>query len=432
MEVPTYDRSRLRRSIVHIGVGGFHRSHLGSYVDDLCRAGHRDWSIVGSGVLPGDAAMAAALGGQHCLYSLILRGPDLTQVRIVGSIVDYVHAHPDPTRLVERISDPDTQIVSLTVTEGGYPVEEDRYDPASPMAGEASAFGILVAGLALRRARDSGPLSVISCDNIVANGHVARTATLGEAESISPDLAAWVEGEVAFPNSMVDRITPATTDADRTWLLDETGVVDAWPVVAEPFRQWVIEDTFAAGRPPLEDLDVVVTSDVEPYEQMKLRLLNGSHSVLAYLAALRGFDQVHTAMSDPLLRRYVRAFLDREAAPALPVVPGIDLEDYKTKIIGRFSNPAIADQIPRLCRDGSAKLPKFVLPTLRQQLQGGGPIGLTALALAGWCQYLVGVADDGSAIEPAEDPHLETARQHARASISAPARFLELPGGVRR
>jgi mannitol 2-dehydrogenase len=427
VEVPTYDRSRLRQSIVHIGVGGFHRSHLGSYVDDLCRAGHRDWSIVGSGVLPADAAMASALGGQECLYSLILRGPDLTQVAIIGSIVDYIHAHPNPTRLVEQISHPDTQMVSLTVTEGGYPIEEGkgRYDPESPMAGRASAFGILVAGLALRRARNAGPLSVVSCDNIVSNGDVARTATLGEAENVDPALAAWVELEVAFPNSMVDRITPATTDADREWLFTETGVVDAWPVVAEPFRQWVIEDTFAAGRPPLEDLDVVVTSDVEPYEQMKLRLLNGAHSVLAYLAALRGYDQVHTAMSDPLLSRYVRAFLDDEAAPTLPAVPGIDVEDYKTTIIGRFSNGAIADQISRLCRDGSAKLPKFVLPTLRDQLRRGGPIGLSALGLAGWCQYLVGVADDGSVIEPAADPHLETARHHARASLTDPARFLD-------
>ena len=425
MAIPTYDRSRLRRSIVHLGVGGFHRSHLGSYVDDLCRAGHRDWSIVGSGVLPGDAAMASALGGQQCLYSLILRGPDLTHVRIVGSIVDYIHAHPSPNRLVEHISDPDTKIVSLTVTEGGYPIEEGRYDPGSPMAGRASAFGILAAGLALRRARNSGPLSIVSCDNIVSNGDVARAATMGEAESVDPALAAWVEREVGFPNSMVDRITPATTDADREWLLTETGVIDAWPVVAEPFRQWVIEDQFAAGRPPLEDLDVVVTTDVEPYEQMKLRLLNGSHSVLAYLAALRGFDQVHTAIADPLLRRFVRAFLDHEASPPLRPAPGVDVEDYKTTILGRFSNSAIADQIPRLCRDGSAKLPKFLLPTIRTQLRRGGPIGLSALALAGWCQYLAGVADDGSAIEPAEDPHLETARQHARASLSDPIRFLD-------
>ncbi len=425
VEVPTYDRSRLRRSIVHIGVGGFHRSHLGSYIDDLCRTGHRDWSIVGSGVLVGDAAMASALGSQQCLYSLVLRGPDVTKVRIVGSIVDYIHAHPSPTRLVERISDPDTRIVSLTVTEGGYPIEEGRYDPGSSMAGKASAFGIMAAGLALRRARDAGPLSVVSCDNIVSNGDVARTATLGEAESVDPALAEWVEREVGFPNSMVDRITPVTTDADREWLLTETGVIDVWPVVAEPFRQWVIEDTFAAGRPPLEDLDVVVTTDVEPYEQMKLRLLNGAHSVLAYLAALRGHDQVHTAMADPPLRRFVRAFLDREAAPTLPPVPGVDVEGYKATIVGRFSNGAIADQIPRLCHDGSAKLPKFVLPTVGVQLRRGGPIGLSALALAGWCQYLVGVADDGSAIEPADDPLLETARQHARASLSDPARFLD-------
>lgn len=419
--VPTYDRGRLRRGIVHIGVGGFHRAHLATYVEELCRAGHLGWSIVGSGVLPGDRKMAEALGAQDCLYSLITRAPDTTGVEIIGSIVDYIHAAETSDPLISTIADPSTQIVSLTVTEGGYPVDglTGAYLPDSPTAGPSSAFGIIAAGLQRRYKNGGGGLTVLSCDNIISNGAAARTATVGEAERLSPDVANWVASSTAFPNSMVDRITPATTEADRSWLADTMGVIDRWPVVTEPFRHWVIEDTFAADRLPIEDLDVLGTSDVEPYELMKLRLLNAAHSCLAYLAAIAGIETVDAAMADRGLRMFVEDFLAIEALPVLPPVSGVDLESYTASLIERFSNPAIGDQIARLCLDGSAKFPKFLLPTVRAQLDAGGSVRLSALALAGWCEYLTGERDS-----LASDPLLDEAVGHADRSRHDPETFL--------
>ncbi|MFW2333893.1 mannitol dehydrogenase family protein [Ilumatobacter sp.] len=427
MAVPTYDRNGLRRSIVHIGVGGFHRAHLATYVDELCGLGDTDWSIVGAGVLPGDARMATVLGEQDHLYTLITRGAAAADVQVIGSIVDYLHATPDPEPLIERIADPDTQIVSLTVTEGGYPIDDATgdYRPDSSNAGPGSAFAAIAAGLERRRARDVGPVTVLSCDNILANGNATRAATVGEARTISAELAEWIDREVTFPNSMVDRITPATTDADRSWLAEHHGLDDGWPVVTEPFRQWVVEDRFAGERLPLERLDVIVTDDVEPYEMMKLRLLNAGHSCLAYLAALQGIETVDQALADPAIRGFLQAFLRSEARPVVPAVAGVDLDDYVDSLIVRFSNPNIGDQIARLCLDGSAKFPKFLMPTIATQLERGGPVRLSALALAGWCQYLRVGSDPESGVELSPDPALQQAVDCAVASADDPAAFLE-------
>jgi mannitol 2-dehydrogenase len=424
--VPGYDRVGLVPGIVHIGVGGFHRAHLATYADELAAAGHRNWAIAGSGVMASDARMAEVLGAQDGLYSLVTRSEAETTVQVIGSIVDYILAADDIEPLVAKIAEEATRIVSLTVTEGGYPVDEDTrvFDPSQAPAGPASAFGIIVAALARRRDLGAGPLTVMSCDNVIENGNVARLAVLGVAEGVDPELANWIEANVTFPNGMVDRITPATTDADRAFLAEEYAVADGWPVVTEPFRQWVIEDSFVAGRPPWEELDITVTSDVEPYELMKLRLLNAGHSCIAYLAALAGIELVDEAMREPLISRFLSSFLENEAGPVLPDIPGIDVPAYQAKLIERFSNPAIGDQISRLCLDGSPKFPKFLMPTVRNQLRAGGPIILSALALAGWCQYLVGVADDGSDIVHASDPDLDNARSFARASLSDPAQFL--------
>lgn len=422
--VPTYDRSRLQRSIVHIGVGGFHRSHLATYIHELCQSGHRDWSITGAGVLPGDQAMADALRPQDHLYTLITRGAHSTEVEVIGSIVDFIHASPRADRLVASIADPTTQIVSLTITEGGYPVDDITGDYLStlPTAGPTSAIGILAAGLQQRYQDGHSGLTVISCDNIASNGSVARTATLGEAHSLGDGLADWIADSVAFPNSMVDRITPATTDSDREWLAAHQGIHDNWPVVAEPFRQWVIEDNFAAGRPPLEQLDVLTTTDAKPYELMKLRLLNAGHSCLAYLAALMGMETIGAAMTCRELHDFTADFLATEARPVLPPIAGIDLDQYVASIIVRFSNTSIGDQIGRLCLDGSVKFPKFLLPTVRAQLEAGGPIGLSALALAGWCEYLAGPPE-----RLAADPMLDIAINHARRAQDNPAAFLDFP-----
>ncbi len=441
VNVPSYRRDGLRSAVVHLGVGGFHRAHLATYLDDLCTLGRRDWAIAGAGTLPQDRRMADVLHRQDGLYTLIDRGAETTDVRVIGSLLSYELAHPDPTGLIALIAHADTQVVSLTVTEGGYPVDDatGAYLPDSAVAGPTSAFGLIAAGLDLRRRQGGTPLTVLSCDNIMTNGDVARAATLGETNRLGDDLTAWVDANVAFPNGMVDRITPATTDADRTWLAERHSIADGWPVVAEPFRQWALEDSFGGDRPPLDDVGVIFTSDVEPYELMKLRLLNASHSCLAYLSAALTHRFVHTAMSDDAIRSYVRDFLKTEAAPALPPVAGIDIADYQRALIDRYSNPSIADQISRLCLDGSAKFPKFLVPTIRAQLEVGGPIGLSTLGLAGWCHYLGGIAEDGSPIELAGDPHLAEALPHVEASKTDPHHFLryrrvfgaDLPGNER-
>lgn len=420
VDVPSYNRAALRPAILHIGVGGFHRAHLATYVDELCAAGRTDWSITGVGLLPSDAAMAAALGKQDSLYTLISRGTSTTDVAVIGSITSFVHAPDDATPVIDAIATSTTQIISMTITEGGYPVDDATGAFVAERCPPHSAFDVIARGLDARRRARSGPITVMSCDNIMGNGTVARTATLGAAAAIDPELAAWVESSVSFPNSMVDRITPVTAASDIEWLADEYGLIDAWPVVAEPFRQWVVENDFAGKRLPLELLDVIVTDDIEPYELTKLRLLNAGHSCLAYLAALDGHTLVDTAIADPTLRRFVETLLHDEAKPTLPAAAGIDLDDYIESLMDRFSNPAIGDQIARLCLDGTAKFPKFLLPTVEAQLHGDGNVALSALALAGWCSYL---AQDDADIS--NDPLLGDAVEHARRSLDDPSAFLE-------
>lgn len=418
--VPSYDRATLGGGLVHIGVGGFHRAHQAEYLDDLCNAGLTGWSITGAGVMPQDSAMAEALTAQDGLYTLVTRSQEGTGVRIVGTIVDYVLAVDDQTPLVARLADPATRIVSLTITEGGYPVDI----ATGAMVGSSPVFESIARALSLRRAAGQPPFTVMSCDNILHNGRVAQAATVAAGERIGSDLAAWIEGNVAFPSTMVDRITPVTEQADRQWLRSEFGLVDRWPVVAESFRQWVVEDRFSDGRPPWEDAGVLVTDDVEPYELLKLRLLNAGHSTLAYLAALAGYQLVDEVMEAAPFSAYLRRFLDDEAGAVLPPVGGVDVTEYKQQIVQRFSNPAIRDQVSRLCLDGSSKFPVFLMPTIQRQLEVDGPVRLAALALAGWCQYLLGKDDAGTAIELAADPRLDTAVRHAEASLADPVAFL--------
>lgn len=423
VDAPTYDRAALRRSIVHIGVGGFHRAHLATYIDELANSGNVDWSIVGAGVMASDERMASVLEAQDHLYTLISRGAAETHVTIIGSIVDFVLADDDPSPLLDRIASPDTQIVSMTITEGGYPVDDTTGEFVPSKSLSTGVFALLALGLDRRRHNGGGPLTVMSCDNIMTNGHVARTAALGAAALHSGELVDWIEQNVRFPNSMVDRITPATTPADGEWLEGTHGIADAWPVVAEPFRQWVVEDDFGGDRLPLESLDVIITADIDPYELTKLRLLNAGHSCLAYLAALDGFERVDAAMADPALREFVTQLLHVEAKPTLPAAAGIDLDDYIASLIERFSNPGVGDQISRLCLDGTAKFPKFLLPTVRAQLDGSGHVGRSTLALAGWCEYLA------TSESPSSDPQLDLAVEAARRSLEDPRAFLAL-GGV--
>ncbi len=323
------------------------------------------------------------------------------------------------------MAQPETRIVSLTITEGGYPVDEASGGFLAPPPGALPPTFEALA-LAFRRRRDAGigGLTVQSCDNVMGNGDTAKTATLGVCTMVEPGLEDWVAQNVSFPNSMVDRITPQTSDADREFLTSEYGLVDRWPVVAEPFIQWVIEDQFAQGRPPYEDAGVLVTHDVRPYEILKLRILNAGHSTTSYMAALIGHVYIHEILADPLLAQFLRRFHDDEVTPSLPPVPGIDVEDYKRVVAERFANPEVRDQVARVCLDGTSKFPKFLVPTIESQLDKGGPISLSALALAGWCQYLLGKDDQGREITLSADPRLDEAIEFARASLVEPAAFL--------
>jgi len=318
--------------------------------------------------------------------------------------------------------------VSLTVTEGGYPVDDatGQFDADSPNAGPNSAFAVIIAGLTKRMNDGVGPITVLSCDNVMGNGDVAALATTSMAASAADGLVAWIDENVSFPNSMVDRITPATTDADRQWFTTHVGIEDAWPVVCEPFIQWVIEDDYAGDRPPWETLDITITEDVRPFEHMKLQLLNAGHSVLGFTSHLFEIELVHDAMADPDVLSFVRAFLNREAKTSLHPVEGMDVDQYIDTLLERFANPQVRDQILRLAMDGTSRLPKFVLPTLRTHLANGGPTALTALFLATWCQCLVGVSDAGHTIELGPDPLLEELRVKAQESLTNPAAFLDV------
>ncbi|MGR6963311.1 mannitol dehydrogenase family protein [Geodermatophilus sp. URMC 61] len=414
LPVPTYDRSRLRAGIVHLGVGAFHRSHQAMYVDRLLEQGQaQDWAICGVGVLPSDRGMADTMAAQDCLYTLVVKHADGTfEPRVVGSIVEYLLAPDDPDAVVEKMAAETTRIVSLTVTEGGYNIaavtgEFDATHPdvvadLRPGAALRTSFGLVTEALVRRRDRGLAPFTVVSCDNIQHNGDVARRSFAAFARLRDPELGAWVEREVPFPNSMVDRITPATTDEDRAEVARRFGVEDRWPVVCEPFTQWVLEDRFGLGRPPLEDAGVQVVEDVDPYERMKLRLLNASHQGLAYLGRLAGYRLVHDTAQDPLFQSFLLGYMEREATPTLRPVPGIDLDAYRKELIARFSNPHIRDTLARLAFDGSERLTKWLLPVVRDNLAAGGEVRRSAAVVAGWARYSEGVDEQGQPIEIAD------------------------------
>jgi mannitol 2-dehydrogenase len=433
---PGYDRAALRVGIVHFGVGGFHRAHQAVILDDLMNAGLAyDWAVCGVGVLPGDAGMRDALHAQDCRYTLVLKHPDGTQrAREIGSIVDYRYAPDDPDGVVELLADPAVRIVSLTVTEGGYYInpttgEFDASDPAvvhdlRPGAVPRTAFGLIVAGLVRRRDRGIAPFTVLSCDNIPGNGDVARRMMAAFATGIDPELGAWLAASVTFPNSMVDRITPATTDADRAQVEATFGVADAWPVVAEPFLQWVIEDDFPLGRPPLERAGVQMVDDVQPYELMKLRLLNSSHQGMCYFGHLLGYRYAHEAAQDPLIVDLLTRYMDEEATPTLQPVPGVDLAGYKKTLIERFANPHVRDTVARLCADSSDRIPTWLIPVVRAQLACGGPVRRSAAIVASWARYAEGIDEQGAPIDVV-DRRRDSLMAHAARQRTDPTAFLE-------
>jgi len=434
--LPTYERGSLTPSILHIGVGGFHRAHQALYLDKLAQEGVTTaWGERGVGLLPGDKRMAEALAPQDCLYTLVERDADGDKARIVGSMTSYLFAPAAPEDVLEALAAPATKIVSLTITEGGYNVDQHTgvFDADNKAIQEdvargdhpATVFGYLCAGLERRRKAGVAPFTVLSCDNLPGNGVVARTAITSFARMRDDALASWIEANVAFPDGMVDRITPQTTDDDRAFVTEEFGVDDAWPVMAETFTQWVLADAFCNGRPPLEKVGVQLVSDVHPYETMKLRLLNASHQAMAYLGYLAGCRYADETMGDDDLRTFIARLMDDEVTALLPPVPGIDLALYKRTLIERFSNPKIKDTLARLATDGSDRMPKFLLPSLKEALETGQPHRLLTLAVAGWFRYLRGVDERGQTIAIA-DPLADELRRRANEGRDDPRPLLAL------
>ncbi len=432
---PKYQRSDLRAGIVHIGVGNFHRAHQAVYLDDLFNAGHdHDWALVGAGVREPDVDMRAKLEAQDWLTTVVEQEAGASTVRVTGAMIGFVPPF-DVEAMLSRLASPEIRIVSLTVTEGGYYISPatQRFDPAHPdIAYDAAheeapktAFGLIAAGLKRRRAAGLAPFTVMSCDNIPGNGHVTENAVAGLAELSDPELAQWIRANVAFPNSMVDRITPATTDRERAILRDSYGVEDAWPVFCEAFRQWVVEDKFPAGRPGLEKAGVTFTADVAPYELMKIRILNGGHAAIAYPAGLLDIHFVHEAMEDGQIATFLETLEKREILPVVPPPPGVDLEAYRRKVAERFANPKIGDTISRLCLDGSNRQPKFILPTVRDRIAGGASVAGLALVSALWCRYCYGESESGKVIPP-NDPSWDRLQAAARPARSDPRAFLAM------
>ncbi|MFW8606310.1 MULTISPECIES: mannitol dehydrogenase family protein [Rhizobium] len=405
--IPGYDRASLKAGIVHFGVGNFHRAHQAIYLDDLFNAGtDHDWAIVGAGVLPSDAAMREKLAAQDFLTTVVEQDNNKTAARVTAPMIDILPVG-DATAIIAKLADPEIRIVSMTITEGGYFIDASgTFNPTHPaIAADGqnpdapkTVFGLIVAGLKARKDKGIGPFTVMSCDNIPHNGVVTANAVVGTAALSDPAFADWIRANVAFPNGMVDRITPATSQREVDFLRDNFQIEDSWPVYCEEFKQWVLEDKFTAGRPALEKVGVTFVPDVTPYEHMKIRILNGGHAAIAYPAALMDIHFVHDSMEDPLIRAFLAKLEKDEIIPIVPPVPNTSLADYFALIEHRLLNPKIADTIPRLAQDGSNRQPKFILPSTLDNLRQGGDVVGLALVSALWCRYFAGKTDSGKDI----------------------------------
>ena len=436
MPVPNYARSANKIGIVHIGVGGFHRAHQAYYLNELRQLGEApDWGIYGIGLREADSKLHDIFKKQDHLYTLMVKHPDgKIEPEVIGSIVDFEMGTSNPESVIARMANANTKIVSLTITEGGYnfnittgefnfdnpDIQQELRHPNNP----TTVYGFLTAALKKRRDNGLPAFTVLSCDNIEHNGDVTRKMLLAFAKVQDSALAEWIAQEVSFPNSMVDRITPVTTNADIETLAQNFGVNDAWPVTCEPFIQWVVEDKFTNGRPEFEKVGVQFVPDVGPYEKMKLRLLNAGHSVLGLLGAIHGHPTINACMEDETFVTYLRAFLDTEATPILGKIEGIDLTDYKDILLARFANPNIKDSVGRICSESSAKLPKFLISTIHDNLATGGRIKFATLVIAAWCYYSDKRMDrHGNSIE-ITDAMSNELHEAAKQTITDPLAFI--------
>lgn len=378
--------------------------------------------------------MRAKLSEQDWLTTIVELDPEGLTAGICGSMIDFLDIHP--AVLIEKLADPRIRIVSLTITEGGYfidavsgglqldhpDIQGDIGNPSAPQ----TVFGILIAGLTLRRQRNVPPFTIMCCDNLPENGHVTRHTVIGLAQAMAPDMVSWITDNVAFPNGMVDCITPATSDREINLVAECFGIDDASPVACEPFRQWVLEDNFPQGRPALENVGIEFVDDVSPHEVMKLRILNGGHAAIAYPAALLGYDYAHQAMSDPLISGFLERLQIDEVIPTVPVVPGVEFRRYLETVKTRFANTRVADTIARLCFDGSNRQPKFVFPSIVDRLQHGLPVNGLALEVAFWCRYCAGSNEAGEIID-IDDEQAARLRDAALRARSDPAAFMAMP-----
>jgi mannitol 2-dehydrogenase len=417
IEIPVYARSIGYNRICHIGVGGFHRAHQAWYLHRLLQEGlAAGWSICGIGLLPADAEMHRRLGRQDCLYSLVEADEQGSRLTVIGSIMDHVYAGEDSRQAVSVMAHRDTHIISLTITEAGYclrpdgVLDLDNPQIAADLARAESprtAPGLIVAALRKRRDTGLGGLTVMSCDNLIGNGRKLRSTVLGFAAGMDDALEQWIANEASFPSSMVDRITPALDTAARRALCDRWKLDDEVPVLCEPWRQWVLEDTFVAGRPPLQEAGVVFSADVGACEDAKVGLLNGGHSALCHLGLLCGYTTVCEALADAGVEAWVRCYM-REVTGTLPPVPGLHLDDYQTATLRRFANPVLGDRLLRLAQDTSLKFRQALMPPLAKRLDQDREIPCLSAALALWITYLASLETDA----PSRATYLDANRDH--------------------
>ncbi|WP_417310776.1 mannitol dehydrogenase family protein [Devosia sp.] len=428
VSVMEYDRSGVTPGIVHLGIGAFHRAHMAVYVDSLLKDAP-DWGIIGASLRRPDTR--DALAPQDFLYTVAIRDAEGTRCRIIGSVLDVLDASSDRSELIETMADPKIRIVSLTVTEKGYchdpatgELDEDHPDIVHDLAhpdDPISAPGIILAALARRQAAELVPFTVMSCDNLPANGETARRIVRRLAELRGDTKLTKYVHSVSFPSTMIDRIVPATTDEDRALVTEQTGLDDAWPIMTEPFTQWVIEDDFPAGRPPFETVGAQLVDDVEPFELMKLRMLNGSHSTMAYVGYLSGYQYVSEAISDAAIHRLIRNLMTEEAMPTLPMGADV-LAPYRDELLARFANPALQHRTWQIAMDGSQKLPQRLLGTARARLEKDQSIERLALGVAAWMRYVTGRDEKGEAID-VKDPMASRLREIADAAGGDPERL---------
>lgn len=435
--IPSYDRDQINTSILHIGVGNFHRSHQAYYIHELIdKFKELDYGICGVDLLESDRKIYSILKDQDGLYTLFTKEANgAHKAKVIGSIVEYFYGPENPLAVIEKMANPDIKIISLTIAEDGYllneitgafdinhpAVTEDIKNPFNPK----TVFGYLTQSFKLRKLRNLPGCTILSCDNIKSNGDTMKQSLYNYVSKTEPDLLDWISKNTTFPNTMVDRITPITNAVDTLNLKENFAIDDQWPVVCEPFSQWVIEDKFIHARPNWDKVGVQYTEHIGPFENLKLRLLNASHTILGILGTLHGYKTVYETATDEDFMRFLKDFMDNEVTPTLTDSDNRSIEDYKNSLVSRFQNPHINDQLFRICQESSAKIPVFILPTIKYQLQNGKNLKQAAFVIAAWAKYNDGVDDNENPYEII-DTISGTLIRTAALSIQNPMKFIEI------